>query len=147
MIRARFVISLIFVLANIFSYSALAQTTRISCGKNISGQQTYIEVYEYDYVTEKPEFPGGDELLINFINKTRVYPAKAYKNGVQGRVTCSFVVNADGSISNIHILKGVEQTLNQEALRILASMPQWTPGKLKGHAVPVRVIRCVPFRK
>lgn len=132
---------------NIFSFQAAAQTCRVSCGKNAEGHQIFKEVYEYDYVSEKPSFPGGDYLLMNFINKTRRYPSKAYKKGIQGRVTCSFVVNTDGSISNIHILKGVEQSLNEEALRIIASMPLWNPGKINGQHVPVRVIRCVPFRR
>lgn len=132
---------------NIFSFTASSQTCRVSCGKNSEGYQTYKEVYEYDYVSEKPSFPGGDNLLMNFINKTRQYPSKAYRKGIQGRVTCSFVVNTDGSISNIQILKGVERSLNEEALRIIASMPLWNPGKINGQHVPVRVIRCVPFRK
>lgn len=124
-----------------------AQTCRISSGFTADGHRTYKEVYEFDYVEEKPEFPGGGNHLVNFINKHRRYPAEAYALGIQGRVTCSFVVNPDGSISNISVIKGVEHSLNREAVRILAGMPAWIPGKIGGVTVPVRVICAVPFRK
>lgn len=124
-----------------------AQTCKIRCGAQADGKVRYKEVYEYDFVTEKPTFPGGDSRLICFINQTRCYPEAAYRRGVTGRVTCSFVVNEDGSISHIQILKGVEPALNKEALRIFGKMPNWTPGKLDNVTVPVRVIRSVSFRK
>lgn len=127
--------------------NAEAQTCRITLGTTSSGHTTYMEVYEYDYVTDKPCYPGGDCELIQFINNTRRYPQKAYQDGVQGRVTCSFVVNTNGSVSHIRVLKSVEETLNREAVRILSLMPDWTPGRVNGHPVPVRVIRSIPFRK
>ncbi len=129
------------------SINGHAQTYRVNIGTSNPGCVSYMEVYEYDYVTEKPCFPGGDSQLICFINSTRQYPEEAYSKGVQGRVTCSFVVNADGSISHVSVIRGVEASLNKEAVRIIASMPAWTPGKLEGKAVPTRVVRSVPFRK
>ncbi|MDE6330913.1 MAG: energy transducer TonB [Muribaculaceae bacterium] len=126
---------------------ANGQTCRISVGATPQGQQCYMEVYEYDYVTEKPAYPGGDAQLIEFINANRQYPDRAYREGVQGRVTCSFVVNANGQISHIKVLKSVEESLNREAVRILSLMPDWEPGRVDGHPVPVRVIRSIPFRK
>lgn len=126
---------------------ATAQTCRISSGTTPSGVKSYVEVYEYDFVSEKPSFPGGDRLLVSFINENRKYPEEAYKKGIQGRVTCSFVVNVDGSISHISILRGVEASLNKEALRIMREMPEWIPGKHEGRPVPVRVVWSVPFRK
>lgn len=127
--------------------SSNAQRCRVKAGNGETGTRTYLEVFEYDYVAEKPTFPGGDANLVTFINKTRQYPAEAYKKGIQGRVTCSFVVNIDGSISHISILKGVEQSLNQEAIRIMGEMPEWIPGRHDGHPVPVRVVWSVPFRR
>lgn len=126
---------------------AADQTYRVSCGRSPQGVVTYREVYEFDYVTVKPEFPGGDSKLVNYINKNRQYPKEAYKKGVQGRVTCSFVVNTDGSISHIQVLRGVESSINAEAVRLLSSMPAWVPGKIDGQTVPVRVTYTVPFRK
>ncbi|MDE6339023.1 MAG: energy transducer TonB [Muribaculaceae bacterium] len=127
--------------------SASAQTCRVRAGNSSNGGQSYLEVYEYDYVNEKPSFPGGNAKLVEFINDTREYPAEAYKKGIQGRVTCSFVVNADGSVSHISVIRGVEQSLNREAVRIMSKMPEWLPGKHDGQTVPVRVVWSVPFRK
>lgn len=124
-----------------------AQTCRVNIGSTNTGCISYMEVYEYDYVTEKPSFPGGDSELMKFINNTREYPKTAYERGIQGRVTCSFVVNADGTVSHISVIRGVEPSLNKEAIRILSRMPEWTPGKLNGHNVPTRVVWSVPFRK
>lgn len=135
-------------IAALASFSeADAQTCRVTAGITADGKRSYLEVYEYDYVESKPQFPGGDSRLVAFINETRRYPAKAYREGVEGRVTCSFVVNTDGSVSHITVLKGVESSLNKEAVRIFSKMPDWQPGKISGHTVPVRVVWAIPFRK
>lgn len=139
---------ILFLLLTFGLYSLTqAQTCKVNCGVNHDGCVKYKEVYEYDYVTEKPSFPGGETKLVRYINKTREYPKEAYKNGVEGRVICSFVINSDGSISNIQILRGVEKSLNNEAIRIISKMPNWIPGKIDGHNVPVRVIYPIVFRK
>lgn len=123
-----------------------AQTCRIRCGVSSEGRKIYKEVFEYDFVATKPVYPGGDTGLLEFINKNRRYPAQAYEKKIQGRVTCQFVVNADGSVSNIEIIRGVESSLNEEALRVLSLMPSWEPGRIEGRPVPVRVVWSVPFR-
>lgn len=123
------------------------QTCRVNNGTTPTGCTSYIEVYEYDYVTDKPTFPGGDTQLMRFINSTREYPKTAYNKGIQGRVTCSFVINVDGTVSHISVIRGVEPTLNKEAIRVLSKMPEWTPGRLNGQPVPTRVVWSVPFRK
>jgi len=92
---------------------------------------------------EKPEFPGGDAALLNFLSQNIKYPAIAAENGVNGRVTVNFVVNKDGSISDAKILRGVDQALDKEALRVIYSMPKWKPGKQSGK--PVRVSFSVPI--
>lgn len=127
--------------------SISGQTCRINCGVNQAGRETFREVFEYDFVSDKPSFPGGDTSMLEFLNTNRVYPEDAYKKGIQGRVTCQFVVNVDGSISDIHLLRGVEPSLNREAIRLLSIMPDWKPGRHNGKAVPVRVIRSIPFRR
>lgn len=143
------IISVILLLSGFIaaSPSMKAQTCRVNAGNSVNGERCYMEVYEYDFVSEKPSFPGGDRLLLNYINETRVYPREAYKKRVQGNVTCSFVVNSDGSISHVSVLRGVEASLNQEAVRIISGMPAWTPGRHEGQFVPVRVIRSVSFRR
>ena len=135
------------ITASILSSEASAQTCRITSGVNANGRLVNREVYEYDYVDDKPQFPGGGSALLNYINETRRYPADAYSRGIEGRVTCAFVINTDGKVSDVTVLRGVEQTLNKEAVRILSKMPDWTPGKIDGQLVPVRVICAVPFRK
>lgn len=124
-----------------------AQTCRVHVGTDRTGCESYMEVYEYDFVTEKPTFPGGDSDLMKFINRTREYPRIAYNRGIQGRVTCSFVINVDGTVSHISVLRGVEPSLNKEAIRILSLMPEWKPGRHNGKPVPTRVVWSVPFRK
>ena len=127
--------------------SASAQTTMVNCGTNASGSVVYMEVYEYDYVTEKPSFPGGEEKLLKYINNKREYPEMAYRRGIQGRVLCSFIVLADGSVTNVRVMRGVEPSLNSEAKRVLEGMPNWVPGKVQGRHVPVRVVYPVTFRR
>lgn len=143
--RITTLIGVLAILITLADNALHAQTYRVKSGGNSGG--VYIEVFEYDYVNDKPSFPGGEAQLVNFINETRRYPQEAYRKGIQGRVTCSFVVNPDGSISHISVLRGVETTLNQEAVRIMSKMPEWKPGRHEGQTVPVRVVWSVPFRK
>ena len=78
-----------------------------------------------------------------FINETRVYPAEAYNNRIQGRVVCSFVVYPDGSINGISVMKGVEETLDREAVRIISEMPRWIAGCIGNEAVPVSCVLAI----
>lgn len=130
-----------------FATTDRAQTCRVHAGFTADGCETMKEVFEYDYVDEKPQFPGGTEALLSYINSHRVYPREAYDRGIEGRVTCSFVVNADGNISHIKVLRGGEKSLNMEATRVLAEMPNWNPGRHNGHPVAVRVVHSIPFRR
>jgi TonB family protein len=89
-------------------------------------------------VEEMPEFPGGQLELRKFIAQTIKYPVIAQKNGIQGKVFVSFVVNKDGSVSNAQITRGVDPSLNAEALRVVMSLPAFKPGKQKGNVVAVQ---------
>ena len=110
-------------------------------------KQSYMEVYEFDYVDIQPQFPGGERGLINFINKTREYPYYAYKKRIQGRVLCSFIVGTDGRVSDIRVIRGAgDDSLNREAIRVIGEMPKWSVGKVGNHAVPVRVVLPIAFR-
>ena len=111
------------------------------------GITNYIEAFEYDYVPEKPTFPGGETKLTEFINANRQYPQEAYDKGIQGRVTCWFIVNSDGHVSNVSLMRSVNHLLNEEAIRIFSLMPDWIPGRIDGIPVPVRVVRSVRFKK
>ena len=78
-----------------------------------------------------PEFPGRIAECMKFIKKNMQYPEEAIKEGIEGRVICQFTVKTDGSIDNIIILKSDHESLNEEAIRIIKSMPQWIPGTNK----------------
>lgn len=127
--------------------TASSQTIRVNVGVSEQGVPTYIEAYEYNCCTEKPCFPGGDEKLTEFINANRQYPREAYQKGIQGKVSCWFIVNTDGSISNVSLLRSVNELLNEEALRVFRMMPNWQPGRVDGIPVPVRVVETIKFRR
>jgi protein TonB len=86
-----------------------------------------------------PEFPGGESEMMEFLGKNIAYPQDAREANVQGTVYATFVVNPDGSISNIQILRGVYASCDKEALRVIKMMPNWKPGKQNGVAVPVQL--------
>ena len=114
---------------------------------NPSTKQSYMEVYEFDYVDIQPQFPGGERGLINFINKTREYPYYAYKKRIQGRVLCSFIVGTDGRVSDARVIRGAgDESLNREAIRVIGEMPKWSVGKVGNQVVPVRVVLPIAFR-
>lgn len=88
-------------------------------------------------VEDMPEFPGGEAALRNFIAQSIRYPEIAQQRGLQGRVYVQFVVTKDGSVANAQIVRGVDPVLDQEALRVVNSLPRWNPGKQRGEAVAV----------
>lgn len=97
----------------------------------------------FTVVETMPQFPGGDAALLQFLAKSIKYPVIAQENGIQGRVICAFVVNRDGSIVDAEVLRGVDPSLDKEALRVINTMPKWSPGKQRGK--PVRVKYTVPI--
>ncbi len=88
-------------------------------------------------VEDMPEFPGGDIELLRWISKAVKYPVIAQENGITGRVYVGFVVNKLGQIENAKILRGVDPSLDKEAIRVINKMPKWKPGKQRGKAVKV----------
>jgi protein TonB len=100
----------------------------------------------FTVVEEMPKFPGGDGELLKFLANGIKYPVIAQENGIQGRVTCSFTVNRDGSVVDAEVLRGVDPSLDKEALRVINTMPKWTPGKQRGKPVRVKYTVPVTFR-
>lgn len=101
------------------------------------GEQTAKKDSVFVIVDVMPEFPGGDSELRKFIAKSVRYPEVAQQNGIQGKVYVTFVVEKDGSVARMKVVRGVDPSLDKEALRVVSSLPKWTPGKLKGRAVAV----------
>ena len=100
----------------------------------------------FQVVEENPEFPGGPKECMKFLSNNIKYPQISQENGVQGRVIIQFVVNADGTIVDPVVVRGVDPYLDKEALRVIKLMPKWKPGKQRGKAVRVRYTQPVLFR-
>ena len=100
----------------------------------------------FDVVEQMPEFPGGANALFEYLAKNIHYPKEAAEKKIQGRVILTFVVEKDGSISRVKVVKSVEASLDQEAIRVVKSMPKWTPGKQNGKNVAVKYTIPMTFR-
>jgi TonB family protein len=100
----------------------------------------------FDVVEQMPEFVGGQAELMKFLAENVHYPEAAYKVGKQGRVIVTFIVEADGSVSNAKIVKKVSDELDAEALRVIGTMPKWKPGMQNGKAVRVKYTIPITFR-
>ena len=98
-------------------------------------------------VETMPEFPGGQAALFKYLSENVKYPVIAQENGIQGRVICQFVVNKDGSIVDVEVVRsGGDASLDKEAVRVIKSMPKWKPGKQRGKAVRVKYTVPVNFK-
>ena len=97
-------------------------------------------------VEQQPEFPGGMTALMKFLGDNIKYPVIAQENGIQGRVITNFVVERDGSISDVQVVRGQDPSLDKEAVRVIKTMPKWKPGQQRGKPVRVRFTLPVVFR-
>lgn len=104
------------------------------------------ETKVFDVVEVMPQFPGGPSALFEYLSKNIKYPVVAEENGVQGRVIVTFVVERDGSITDVQVVKSVDPSLDKEAKRVVSSMPNWIPGKQNGSAVRVKYTVPVTFK-
>ena len=100
----------------------------------------------FDVVEQMPSFPGGQGALLEYLASHVKYPVVAQENGVQGRVVVSFIVEKDGSITDVRVVRSVDPSLDREAQRVVSSMPRWTPGKQNGSAVRVKYNVPVMFK-
>ena len=114
--------------------------------KEVIAQEKPVEEKVFDVVEQMPQFPGGDAALFEYLSTHIKYPTIAKENGVQGRVIVTFVVERDGSITDVKVVKSVDPSLDKEASRVVAGMPKWIPGKQNGSAVRVKYTVPVTFR-
>lgn len=106
-----------------------------------------VEEYKvFEVVEQMPSFPGGDVALMQYLSKNIKYPPVAEEMGIQGRVICTFVVERDGSVSDIRIARSVDPSLDKEAIRVVSGMPKWIPGRQNGQSVRVKYTLPVTFR-
>ena len=125
----------------------IRQTTKLNSGEKSKVYDVVDEKNQVlDVADEMPEFPGGIQALIQYLTNTVKYPEESESKGEQGRVICTFVVEADGKVSNTMIAKGVTPALDKEAERVVRSMPKWTPGKMNGQNVRVKYTLPLTFR-
>jgi len=116
------------------------ENDKLISGKCLDSIGNEIEYYAYEIM---PEFPGGELALRKYLMISVKYPEIARENGIQGKVYVKFIVNTDGSISNVLIDRGVDSSLDKEALRVVRNMPKWIPGQQDG--IKVRVSYIVPI--
>ena len=100
----------------------------------------------FDVVEQQPQYPGGMGALNQWLASNIKYPVMAAENGIEGRVVVQFVVERDGSVSGVHVVRGVDPSLDKEATRVVSQMPKWIPGKQNGSAVRVKYTVPVTFR-
>ena len=105
-----------------------------------------VEQEIFKIVEEMPSFPGGEAKLMEYVGKNIKYPQIARETGIQGRVFVNFVVEPDGSVSNVTVLRGIGGGCDEEAMRVVKNMPKWKPGKQRGKAVRVQYMLPVNFR-
>lgn len=111
-----------------------------------STAQTKKNNMVYDVVEVMPQFPGGQTAMLKYIMENIKYPKQIMEEGIQGRVTVSFIVEKDGRVSNVRLLRSVQPLLDKEAVRVVKSMPKWSPGKHNGKPVRVRFNLPVMFK-
>ena len=106
--------------------------------EEVQEEEVEEEAIPFQLVEEKPSFNGGDaNEFSKWVNSKLVYPEIAKENGVSGRVTLQFTVEADGRVTNVKVLRGVDESLDKEAVRVVSSSPKWKPGKQRDRAVKV----------
>ena len=126
----------------IMSLMAMFGLTTISAQKTVVAQKNQKV---FDVVEQMPEYPGGIKALFDYLCQNVKYPDDAEKQKIEGRVIATFVVETDGTISNIEVVKPVFPSLDAEAVRVLSGMPKWTPGMQSGKAIRVKYTVPISF--
>ena len=119
----------------LMSLMAMLGLTTVSAQKTVVAQKNQ---QVFDVVEQMPEYPGGMQALFEYLSQNVKYPEDAEKQKVEGRVIATFVVETDGSISNVEVVKPVFPSLDAEAVRVLSGMPKWKPGMQSGKVVRVK---------
>lgn len=125
---------------------AVLQVAQRVADEPVKPDKPEVENKVFDVVEQMPSFPGGNAALMKYLGDNIKYPVVAQENGVQGRVVVSFVVERDGSITDVKVVRSVDPSLDREAVRVVSTMPKWIPGKQNGSAVRVKYNVPVAFR-
>ena len=128
----------------LMSLMAICSLTTVLAQKTVVSQKDQKEE-PYNVVEDMPAFPGGMEAMIQFLSSNIQYPADAQKQKVDGRVLVNFVVEKDGSITEVKVVKPTFPSLDAEAIRVVKAMPKWKPGYQRGQAVRVQFTMPINF--
>ncbi|MBP5797175.1 MAG: energy transducer TonB [Bacteroidales bacterium] len=109
-------------------------------------EEEVVEAEVFTIVEEMPEYPGGLNKLTDYLSKNIKYPQMARESGIQGRVFVNFVVEPDGSVSNVNVMRSLGGGCDEEAVRVVKAMPKWKPGRQRGKAVRVSYILPIVFK-
>lgn len=131
----------IIALVSLVCLTALARAQQPVLQDTVSKKDTVDVIFSI--VEVEPQFPGGDEAMYSFLSKNIVYPSNAKEKGIEGVVVVGFVVEKDGRVSNIKVIRSVHESLDAEAVRLVKAMPRWVPGRQRGVAVRTRFL--LPF--
>ena len=124
------------------SLMAMFGLTTVSAQKTVVAEKNQ---QVFDVVEQMPEYPGGIQALFEYLQQNVKYPEDAVKQKIEGRVIATFVVETDGSINNVEVVKPAFPSLDAEAVRVLSAMPKWTPGMQSGKAVSVKYTVPISF--
>ena len=124
------------------SLMAIFGLTTVSAQKTVVAEKNQ---QVFDVVEQMPEYPGGPGALIEYLSQNVKYPEDAKQQKIEGRVLATFVVETDGSVSNVEVVKPAFPSLDAEAVRLLLAMPKWTPGKQNGKVVRVKFTVPISF--
>lgn len=127
----------------IMALMAVFGLTTVSAQKTVVAQKNQKV---FDIVEQMPEYPGGQAALFEYLSKNIKYPADAEKKKVEGKVFVTFVVDTDGKITDVSLMRKVFPSLDAEAVRVISAMPNWIPGKQKGQVVRVKYTVPIMFR-
>lgn len=131
----RYLISLLLALIPFFAFS-----------KSPEAHATIADTTVYTVVDKMPEFPGGSEAMIKFLSENLRWPKELEGCGIQGRPILQFIIEKDGSLTSVVVVRGVDPLLDKEAVRVIKLMPKWIPGEHKGKKVRVKYTLPVSFR-
>src|SRR6185312_6272502 len=126
-----------FVFSKSYGWIDIAPAKGVTANKNVKNDTVY------SVVETLPEFPGGMQALLTYVAKNTKYPQNAVKNKIEGKVIVNFIIEKDGSVTNVKPYRGVSPDLDKEALRVISSLPKWKPGAQ--HGKPVRTAYTMPI--
>ena len=114
---------------------------------NVNAQEVKENELVYIYVENPPSFPGGEKALSKYLAENIIYPKDAKEKGIEGKVYLQFIINEEGSVTDVKIIrKSVNSSLDEEAIRVVKTMPKWIPGKQNGKIVKVQFTLPIIFK-